>query len=39
MSSVDPAKNVAQLSFVGYPDGQERGLTDDLNDYRELRFE
>src|SRR5437762_12833384 len=36
MSAVDPETHVGQLSFVRYPDGEERRLTNDLNDYKEI---
>lgn len=36
MSAMDPAKTVAQLSLVSYPSGEERHLTNDLNNYKEV---
>jgi Tol biopolymer transport system component len=33
MSAIDPETNVGQLSFVSYPSGEERRLTQDLTDY------
>jgi Tol biopolymer transport system component len=36
MNAIDPETNVPQISFVSYPTGEERRITHDLNNYKEI---
>ncbi len=36
MNAVDPETHLSQLSYVRYPSGEERRLTNDLNNYKEI---
>jgi len=36
MNAIDPVSHVTQISFVSYPGGEERRITNDLNNYKEI---